>query len=229
MLNAVKAALREPLGGFLAIALVGLLLSTALCAQTDAQDVATTVTICKDIETEIGDEDENPFAPCEQFIDATVHKSADTIKWIIGEIEKRKSYARHATDVYYTRSGILQWIIIMLSLLTTIATAITKGYPKLIIKRVDFALIPIILAALISAVTSISAYYQFDEYQRLGQNLADDLTELESDINFGLLRHVADHSGDRATEVDEETINEWHERLKTIMQRYSGRETGNGV
>ena len=104
-----------------------------------------------------------------------------------------------------------------------------EGVSKINHKVSHFALIRIILVALISAVTSITAYYQFDEYQRLGENLADDLTELGSDINFGLLRHVAGNPGDRATEVNEETINEWHERLKTIMQRYSGRETGNGV
>jgi uncharacterized protein YwgA len=82
---------------------------------------------------------------------------------------------------------------------------------------------------MIAAVTSINAYYQFDEYGRLSQNLTDDLTELEADIHFGLLRHVAARQGDRSAEVDEETINEWHERLKAIMERYSARETGNGV
>jgi hypothetical protein len=82
---------------------------------------------------------------------------------------------------------------------------------------------------LIAAVTSINAYYQFDEYRRLGQNLADDLTELEADINFGLFRHAAERRENPSAELDEAMINEWHDRLKTIMQRYSARETGNGV
>jgi hypothetical protein len=81
---------------------------------------------------------------------------------------------------------------------------------------------------MIAAVTSINAYYQFDEYGRLSQNLTDDLTELEADIHFGLLRHVAGRHGESA-EVDEAMINDWHERLRAIMERYSARETGNGV
>jgi hypothetical protein len=32
-----------------------------------------------------------------------------------------------------------------------------------------------------------------------------------------------------AAEVNEDTINDWHERLNGIVQRYSARETGNGV
>ena len=119
-----------------------------------------------------------------------------------------------------------QWIIVILSLFTTISAAITKLYPKLNIRGVDFAVAPIILSALIAAVTSINAYYQFDEYRRLSQNMADDLVELERDIHFLVLRHAA---GRGQQLVDEDTINQWHDRLRTILQRYSQRETGNGV
>jgi hypothetical protein len=94
------------------------------------------------------------------------------------------------------------------------------------IRGVDFAVAPIILSALIAAVTSINAYYQFDEYRRLSQNMADDLVELERDIHFLVLRHAA---GRGQQLVDEDTINQWHDRLRTILQRYSQRETGNGV
>lgn len=79
---------------------------------------------------------------------------------------------------------------------------------------------------MIAAVTSIAAYYQYDEYRRLSQNMADELAELEADMHFLVLRHVA---GQQEGQVNEDTINDWHERLKTIMQRYSQRETGNGV
>ena len=56
--------------------------------------------------------------------------------------------------------------------------------------------------------------------------MAEDLTELEADIHFLVLRHVASQ---RKDQVNEDTIAEWHERLRMIMQRYSQRETGNGV
>jgi len=36
-------------------------------------------------------------------------------------------------------------------------------------------------------------------------------------------------SSQQKDQVNEDTINDWHQRLKTIMQRYSQRETGNGV
>ena len=42
---------------------------------------------------------------------------------------------------------------------------------------IDFAIAPIVLSAMIAAVASINAYYQFDEYRRLSQNMAEDLTE----------------------------------------------------
>ena len=56
--------------------------------------------------------------------------------------------------------------------------------------------------------------------------MADDLTELEADIHFLVLRHAASEQGEQ---VDTDTINDWHERLKTIIPRYSQREAGNGV
>ena len=56
--------------------------------------------------------------------------------------------------------------------------------------------------------------------------MADDLVELERDIHFLVLRHAA---GRGQQLVDEDTINQWHDRLRTILQRYSQRETGNGV
>jgi hypothetical protein len=56
--------------------------------------------------------------------------------------------------------------------------------------------------------------------------MAEDLAELQEDIHFLLLRHAASEQVER---VNEDTINDWHDRLKTIMQRYSQRETGNGV
>jgi hypothetical protein len=230
MAQAVEPALRKPSGGFLAIALLCLLVSTDLGAQTDeAADVAATLAICKDQETVSEEEDENQFQPCEQYIDANTEESADTLKWMIEEIEDRKNHALAVTNAFLVRDEIVQWILVILSLLTTVSTAITKGYPKLNIRGLDFAIVPIILSSLIAAVTSINAYYQFDEYRRLGQNLADDLAELETDINFGLLRHAAERQENPSTELDEEMINEWHDRLKTIMQRYSARETGNGV
>ena len=210
-------------GAALAVAL--LLLPAGLSAQTEERagdpTPRTTLTVCD------GDKQRgNRFDPCEDYIDGNIEGHADTIKWILGRIESWKSYSQYVSDSHYARSEIVQWIIVMLSFLTTIAAAITKLYPKLSIRGMDFAVAPIVLSAMIAAVTSINAFYQFDESRRLSQNLADDLEELETDIHFRVLRHVASR---RQEQVDDATVNDWHERLKSIMQRYSQRETGNGV
>jgi hypothetical protein len=71
-LNGIKPALRRPIGGSLAVALFCLLLSTGLCAQTDkeAEEVATSLAICKGVETDVeADEEVNQYQPCEQYID----------------------------------------------------------------------------------------------------------------------------------------------------------------
>lgn len=207
-----------------------LLLPAGVCAQTDeptGEPVSETpIAVCDDEEDA---EYENRFDPCDEYIDGNTRGNAETIKWMLEEIDDRKNYAQDVGRNYDVRDQTIQLVLIILSLLTTISAAITKVYPKLYIKRLDFAIVPIILSAMMGAVTSINAYYQFDEYRRLSQNLADDLTELETDINFGVLRHVASQRGESASRVDENTVNEWHERLITIMQRYSTRETGDGV
>jgi hypothetical protein len=219
---------RQRAGGILAVILFYVLVPADLHAQTkeEAEAVATSLAICKDKEAAGEDEGEDQFEPCEQYIDANIRDNADTVKWMLEQIENRKSYAQQVSISYYARDEIVQWIIVILSLLTTISAAITKLYPKLSVRGVDFALAPIILSSMIAAVTSIAAYYQYDEYRRLSQNMADDLAELEADMHFLVLRHVA---GQQEGQVNEDTINDWHERLRTIMQRYSQHETGNGV
>jgi hypothetical protein len=221
--------MRKPVGGALAAILFCLLFSTGLCAQTgkEAEEVATSLAICKDLETNVEAEEEiNQYQPCEQYIDQNIKNNADTVKWILEQIDMKKYYAASISNDYYRNDQILQMVIILLSLLTTISAAITKLYPKLSIRGVDFALAPIVLSAMIAAVTSINAYYQFYQYSELGQSMADDLTELEADIYFTVLRHVA---GQSQQQVNDDQINDWQDRLKTILQRYSGRATGNGV
>ena len=216
----------QKVGGILAATLLYVLVPAELHAQTEAEAVATSLAICKGDEAVGDNDDKSQYLPCEQYIDAHIKHNADTVKWMLEQVDNRKSYAEQVSTDYYARDEVVQWIIVILSLLTTISAALTKLYPKLTLGRVDFAIAPIILSAMIAAVTSIHAYYQFDEYRRLSQNMADDLAELQEDIHFLLLRHAASEQGEQ---VNEDTINDWHERLKTIMQRYSQRETGNGV
>jgi hypothetical protein len=222
--------MRKSVGGSLAAMMFCLLFSTGLCAQTDkeAEEVATSLAICKGVATDVEAEEEevNQYQPCEQYIDENIKNNADTVKWMLEQIDMRKDYAADMSNDYYRNDQILQMIIIVLSLLTTISAAITKLYPKLNVRGVDFALAPIVLSALIAAVTSINAYYQFYQYSELGQSMADDLRELEGDIYFTVLRHVA---GQSQGQVNDDTINDWQDRLKTIMQRYSQHGTGNGA
>jgi hypothetical protein len=223
MLNVVKSTVRWSAGGMLAAALLWLLLPAGLAAQTVGSEPAsrTALTVCDDDRPR-----EYKYELCDEYIDGNIRQHADAIKWILGRITSWKDYSQGVSNFYYSREEIVQWIIVVLSLFMTIAAALAKLYPKLVIRQMDFAITPIALSALIAAVTSINAYYKFDEYRRLSQSMADDLAELESDIHFLVLRHVASQ---QQQHVNEDTVAEWHERLKTIMQRYSQRETGNGV
>ena len=222
----MRPAVQKAAGAMLVAVLLCTALPAGLHAQTDEQADNTSgapLAVCENDE-EGGDDEE--FEPCEEYLDANIKSDADTVKWMLEQIKDRKTYAEQVSTVYYGRDEVVQWIIVILSLLTTISAAITKLYPKLTMRGIDFAIAPIVLSAMIAAVTSINAYYQFDEYRRLSQNMAEDLTELEADIHFPVLRHVSSQGKDQ---VNEDTINDWHERLRTILQRYSQRETGNGV
>jgi uncharacterized membrane protein (DUF485 family) len=222
----MRPAVQTAAAAMLVATLLCAALPAGLHAQTDEQPGDASwapLAVCEDDEEE-GDDEE--FEPCEEYLDANIKSDADTVKWMLEQIKDRKTYAEQISTVYYGRDEIVQWIIVILSLLTTISAAITKLYPKLTMRGIDFAIAPIVLSSMIAAVTSINAYYQFDEYRRLSQNMAEDLTELEADIHFLVLRHVSSQGKDQ---VNQDTINDWHERLRTILQRYSQRESGNGV
>ena len=135
------SVMRTSVGGMVAAILMCLVLPTDLDAQTDqrAADVATSLAICKGDETEADDE-ENEFQPCEQYIDANIENSGDTIKWIIEEIDNRKHHAQQVTSTYLARDEIrAAGRPVLLSLMTAISTAVAKGYPKLSIRGIYFA------------------------------------------------------------------------------------------
>jgi len=223
--NVVRPAIHKSASVILAAALICVLLPGGLCAQVDEQTgdpgVATPLSVCED-----DGQGTSKYTPCEAYIDGNLKNQADTIKWILGRITRWKVYAQQVSDSYLRNDEISQWIIIVLSFLTTISAAVTKLYPDLNIRKLEFAIVPIVLSSLIAAVTSVGAYYKFDEYRSLSQSMADDLTELEADINFVMLRYA---SSQRQESVNDDTINDWHERLNTIIQRYSQRETGDGI
>jgi hypothetical protein len=158
--------------------------------------------------------------PCDEFIEANVEDNADTVKWLLDEIKDREEDPAQSSNALYTRDQLVQWALVVPAFLLTLATAITKAYPELRIKQIDFGMIPIALAALSAAVTSLNVYYQFDEYRRLNQMIAYDLAELKSDINFAIFRHAASRASNDTARINEDAINEWHERFDAIMQRY---------
>jgi hypothetical protein len=137
MPTVTTSAMQKSVSGCLVIALFCLFLSTGPRAQTDteAKDVATSLAVCKAVEADVEDGDENEYRPCEQYIDANTEDSADTIKWIIEEIDERKKHAQEVTSTFFVRDEIVHWILVILSLLTTISTVITKVYPKLNVKE----------------------------------------------------------------------------------------------
>ena len=214
--------------GILILILCYILLPAEICAQADKQADAAIL----DASLEICDNEEYgdryTVHPCDRYIDANIENHADTIKWLLQVIQDRESSSKQASDALYARDQIVQWTLVVLAFMTTIAAAITKGHPELKIYKIDFAIIPIILAASSAAVTSLSVYYQFDQYRIVNQSVAYDLEELEVDIHFAIFRHAS--SRDReAGKIDENAINGWLERFETIMQRYVERESGNGA
>ena len=72
--------MRKSVGGSLAAMLFCLPLSTGVWAQTDkeAEEVAASLAICKDVETEVQVK-EQQYEPCEQYIDANIEENADTL------------------------------------------------------------------------------------------------------------------------------------------------------
>ncbi|MGH6920981.1 MAG: hypothetical protein ACREJ0_25135 [Geminicoccaceae bacterium] len=220
--------MQKSVNGILTVILCYILLPAGLYAQTDERTNAaileTSLAICDNE----ANGDEEADHPCKRYIEENIENHADTIKWLLGIIEDQESSSTQATSTLYRRDQTVQWILVSLAFMITIAASITKGYPKLMIWKIDFAMIPIVLGALSAAVTSVSVYYQFDVYRKLNQTVAYDLEELERNIHFAIFRHAA--SRDRDTgKIDQEAINEWLERFETIMQRYLERESGNGA
>jgi hypothetical protein len=172
----MRPAGQKAAGVMLVAALLYAVLPAGLHAQTDEQAggsvSGTSLAVCDDDE-----QDTVTLEPCEDYLDANIESDADTVKWMLEQIKGRKAYAEQVSAIYYGRHEVNDNPLRVLSLLTTISAAITNLYPKLSIRGMDFALAPMVLSSLIAAVTSINAYYQFDEYRRLSQNMADDLTK----------------------------------------------------
>ena len=74
--------------------------------ETEAEAVATSLAVCKDEEA-AGDDDQDELEPCEQYIDANVKDDADTLKWMLAQIEGRKAYANQVSLTYYRRDEIV--------------------------------------------------------------------------------------------------------------------------
>ena len=199
------------------------MLSQTRCA--DGTTLDRSLEICDKAENR---EEEGEY-PCDEFIEANIEDHADAVRWLLDEIKNHEDDSVQSSNALYTRDQIVQWTLVALAFMLTITTTITQAYPKLKIRKIDFAMVPIALAAFSAAVTSLSVYYQFDDYRRLNQTVAYDLAELKSDIHFAVFRHAA-ASRERAEagKINQDAINEWHERLDTILQRYLAHEAGEG-
>ena len=218
--------------GTLAAILFHVLIPAGLHAQTAERAgeavLATPLAVCEEKAGEGEISDVIRAYPCEQYIDKNVSDDANTIKYLLKIINDNQRESMNDSYVLYAHDQTVQWILVALAFMITIAAVITKSYPELKIKKVDFAMVPIVLAALSAAVTSINVYYQFGQYMRLNENVWYDLSELKSDIHFAIFRHVEAGKRDDSAKIDEDTINAWHDRLEQIMQRYFQRESGAG-
>jgi cytochrome b subunit of formate dehydrogenase len=111
--------------------------------------------------------------PCDEFIEANIEDHADAVRWLLDEIKNHEDDSVQSSNALYTRDQIVQWTLVALAFMLTITTTITQAYPKLKIRKIDLAMVPIALAAFSAAVTSLSVYYQFDDYRRLNQTVAN--------------------------------------------------------
>jgi hypothetical protein len=60
----------------------------------------------------------------------------------------------------------------------------------------------------------------------LNQIIAYDLAELKSDINFAIFRHAASRASNDTARINEDAINEWHERVRCDHPAIPGERSG---
>ena len=125
--------MQKSVNGMLAIILFYVLLPVELYAQTDEQTNAANLDTSLAICDNEANADEGADHPCNRYIDANIENHADTIKWLLEVIEDRESSSTQATGTIYKRDQIVQWILVSLAFMITIAASITKGYPELMI------------------------------------------------------------------------------------------------
>ena len=160
---------------------------------------------------------------CDDFIFEVQPEFANAIIYILDGINSQKKYAKNLSKKHRSLDEIVHWILIALGVLLTVVTTFSSKYPKYNFGvgkyRIPLPILPIFLSAIVSAVTSVSAYYKFDEYRKLNYGIAVAISELQSEIHFRLLMVDKDPQ-----KITEKTIFEWRDRMDAIFNRYAEME-----
>jgi len=172
---------------------------------------------------------DKPLTICDEYILANFGNKADILLDLVIGVDNQKDTAKVSASSSYANAQVVQWSLVILAFLTTVVSALAKSYPNWAIPRtgIQLPIIPIVLASLVTLVTSMSSYYNFSEWQQKHLSAGQDLAELQSDINFALLDAVASGGEKGGAEILKlERINPWRVRANTILQRYREKETG---
>ncbi len=170
-----------------------------------------------------------PLTMCDEYILAHFGDKADILLDLVIGVDNQKDTAKVSASTSYANAQVTQWTLVILAFLTTVVSALAKSYPNWAIPRtgVQLPIIPIVLASLVTLVTSMGSYYNFGDWRQKHLAAGQDLAELQSDINFALLDAVARGGARGGAEIlTLENVNAWRGRANTILQRYREKETG---
>ncbi len=142
--------------------------------------------------------------------------------------EHKKTARQLSRNVFWFEQR-LTWAILITGFLTTCAAAVARSYHELTIagRRIDIALIPVILAAFTTLLSGVQNYYRFDSALAVHRTAAHDLAVLQDDVEYGLkgaIREAA--AGGDEPALEPEDVKAWRDRLAEILSLYRPREPG---
>ena len=190
------------------------LLSPVAHSETEAVSEISFSILCKD---EI---ERFPLSACTDFIRANYGPNSDLIVGIRDAIDAKKDMIKEKWSKAEHYDRWLQNTLILLTFLTTVATAIARIYrDSKWGKKIEVGLYPIVLAAMVTLFTNFSAYYNFDEAGNQHRTASSDLAKLQTDFDYFLLRHAI--SDERPITLKSDDIENWKKRFDGIVSLYS--------
>lgn len=162
---------------------------------------------------------------CDQYIiDVLGSNISQPVIWLLEGLDRQINGAKDRFQSALGNRTIIQMIVIFAGLVTTISTAIAKSYPNRSFMRIDLSLLPIILSALVTALTSVEAYFRYAENAKRHDDVINALSELSSEIQFTIVMGASERNKepiDRRFQIDEDVLAEWYKEAQAIMKSYA--------